>query len=97
MRPTCRVSPTIMIINSGSFAPPSTPPLTSFTLRSSIVVILQPFFAPLQAKVNNQGQIGLSYQQDLRSGVKLTLSGLVEGRNINAGGHKLGVSLDFES
>ena len=52
---------------------------------------------PLQAKVNNQGQIGLSYQQDLRTGVKLTLSGLVEGRNINAGGHKLGVSLDFES
>jgi len=47
--------------------------------------------------VNNQGQIGLSYQQDLRSGVTLTLSGLLEGRNINAGGHKIGVALDFES
>ena len=56
-----------------------------------------PSFLPLQAKVNNQGQIGLSYQQDLRSGVTLTLSGLLEGRNINAGGHKIGVALDFES
>ena len=52
---------------------------------------------PLQAKVNNQGQIGMAYTQSLRSGVKLNLSGLVEGRNINAGGHKLGLSLDFES
>lgn len=50
-----------------------------------------------QAKVNNQGQIGLAYSQNLRTGVKLSLSGLIEGRNINAGGHKLGVALDFES
>ena len=50
-----------------------------------------------QAKVNNQGQIGSSYTQSLRTGVKLGLSCLVEGRNINAGGHKLGVSIDFES
>lgn len=55
------------------------------------------FPSPLQAKVNNQGQIGAAYTQSLRSGVKLNLSGLVEGRNINAGGHKLGLSLDFES
>jgi len=53
--------------------------------------------AVLKAKVNNQGQIGCAYTQSLRSGVKLNLSGLVEGRNINAGGHKLGLSLDFES
>ena len=55
------------------------------------------YFVSLQAKVNNQGQIGMAYTQSLRSGVKLNLSGLVEGRNINAGGHKLGLSLDFES
>ena len=55
------------------------------------------FFVSFQAKVNNQGQIGMAYTQSLRSGVKLNLSGLVEGRNINAGGHKLGLSLDFES
>ena len=50
-----------------------------------------------QAKVNNQGQIGMAYTQSLRTGVKLNLSALVEGRNINAGGHKLGVAIDFES
>lgn len=49
-----------------------------------------------QAKVNNQGQVGVSYSQNVRDGVKLTLSTLVEGRNLNAGGHKLGVALDFE-
>jgi len=51
----------------------------------------------LKAKVNNQGQIGMSYTKSLRSGVKLNLSGLIEGRNINAGGHKLGLSLEFDS
>ena len=58
---------------------------------------LSPIIVSFQAKVNNQGQIGMAYTQSLRSGVKLNLSGLVEGRNINAGGHKLGLSLDFES
>ena len=47
--------------------------------------------------MNNQGQIGMSYTKSLRSGVKLNLSGLIEGRNINAGGHKLGLSLEFDS
>ena len=51
----------------------------------------------MQAKVNNQGQIGLAYAQNLRTGVKLSLSGLLEGKNLNAGGHKLGVSLEFDS
>lgn len=30
-------------------------------------------------------------------GVKLTLSGLVDGKNINAGGHKLGLGLELEA
>lgn len=53
--------------------------------------------AYVKTKVNNQGQIGMSYTQNLRTGVKLNLSGLIEGRNINAGGHKLGASLTFDS
>lgn len=32
-----------------------------------------------------------------RTGVRLGLSTLIEARNINAGGHKIGLSLDFES
>lgn len=61
------------------------------TIRHS--VFKYPLF---QTKVNHMGQVGVSYSQIIRDGVKLTLSTLVDGRNINAGGHKLGVALDFE-
>lgn len=33
----------------------------------------------------------------LDTGVKLTLSALVDGKNFNAGGHQLGLGLDFEA
>lgn len=33
----------------------------------------------------------------LGSGIKLTLSALLDGKNINAGGHKLGLGLEFEA
>jgi len=49
----------------------------------------------LRAKVNNQGMIGLGYQHRLRDGVTLTLSTLVNGKNPNGGGHKLGLSLEL--
>jgi hypothetical protein len=39
----------------------------------------------------------MSYTQNIRDGVKLNLSALIEGKNINAGGHKLGASMTFES
>jgi hypothetical protein len=48
------------------------------------------------AKVNNICQVGLSLQQLLRPGVKLTLSALFEARNLNAGGHKVGFGLELE-
>ena len=64
----------------------------SQTCGKEIFVTLSSF----QTKVNNLGQVGISYSQNVRDGVKLTLSTLVDGRNINAGGHKLGVALDFE-
>lgn len=54
-------------------------------------------FLFLQAKVNNQGQVGMAYTQNLRPDVKLNLSALVEGKNVNAGGHKLGASITFDS
>lgn len=49
-----------------------------------------------RAKVNNASQVGLSYQQKIRSGVSLTLSSQIEGKTFNQGGHKFGVGLDFE-
>jgi len=51
----------------------------------------------ISAKVSNNSQIGLGYSTKLKDGVKLTLSGLVEGKNINQGGHKVGLGLDFEA
>lgn len=53
--------------------------------------------ASLRAKVNNESQIGLGYQQKLRDGITLTLSTLVDGKNFNAGGHKVGVALELEA
>jgi len=50
-----------------------------------------------RAKVNNASQVGLSYQQKLRDGVTVTLSTLVEGKNFNQGGHKVGLGLDLDA
>jgi len=51
----------------------------------------------VSAKVNNICQVGLSFQQLLRPGVKLTLSALFEARNLNAGGHKVGFGLELDA
>ncbi|XP_072392665.1 voltage-dependent anion-selective channel-like isoform X2 [Diabrotica undecimpunctata] len=53
--------------------------------------------ASLRAKINNASQIGLGYQQKLRDGVTLTLSTLIDGKNFNQGGHKIGLALDLEA
>jgi len=49
----------------------------------------------VRGKVNDKGQIGVSYQQDLRKGITLNLSALIEGQNFNAGGHKIGLGVDL--
>lgn len=51
----------------------------------------------IRAKLNNASQLGLSYQHKIRDGVNLTLSTLVEAKNLNQGGHKFGIGLDFEA
>ncbi|XP_065756087.1 voltage-dependent anion-selective channel protein 3 isoform X10 [Phocoena phocoena] len=51
----------------------------------------------LCAKVNNASLIGLGYTQTLRPGVKLTLSALIDGKNFNAGGHKVGLGFELEA
>ncbi|KAF2976415.1 hypothetical protein EK904_013998, partial [Melospiza melodia maxima] len=49
------------------------------------------------AKVNNASLIGIGYTHTLRPGVKLTLSGLIDGKNFTAGGHKLGLAFELEA
>lgn len=53
--------------------------------------------ASVRAKINNNSQIGLGYQQKLRPGVTLTLSTLIDGKNFNQGGHKIGLALELEA
>jgi len=53
--------------------------------------------ASLRAKVNNSASVGLGYQQKLRDGVTLTLSTLIDGKNFQAGGHKVGLALELEA
>lgn len=54
-----------------------------------------------QVRIPAGRHFGSSYFQPLtlvsHQGVKLTLSGLVDGKNINAGGHKLGLGLELEA
>lgn len=53
--------------------------------------------AALRAKVNNSSQIGLGYQQKVRDGITLTLSTLIDGKNFNQGGHKVGLAMELEA
>jgi voltage-dependent anion channel protein 2 len=51
----------------------------------------------VRAKINNASQLGLGYQQKLRKGVTVTLSSLIDVKNFNQGGHKLGMALELEA
>uniref|UniRef100_A0A8C9RTN9 Non-selective voltage-gated ion channel VDAC2 n=1 Tax=Scleropages formosus TaxID=113540 RepID=A0A8C9RTN9_SCLFO len=53
--------------------------------------------ASISAKVSNASLVGIGYTQTLRPGVKLNLSALIDGKSINAGGHKLGLGLELEA
>jgi len=67
---------------------------TRFALASKYQVDKQ---ATVQAKVNNLSQVGVSYTQLMRPGVKMIVSSLIDCRNINGGGHKLGLGLEVEA
>lgn len=51
----------------------------------------------VRAKLNNSRQVGLGYQQKISDGISLTLSTLIDGKNFNQGGHKVGLSLEFQT
>ncbi|XP_013070258.1 voltage-dependent anion-selective channel protein 2-like isoform X2 [Biomphalaria glabrata] len=60
--------------------------------------------ASISLKVNNQSHVGIGYTQTLRDDlanggirVKMTMSALIDGKNINQGGHKVGLGIDFEA
>jgi len=47
-------------------------------------------------KVNNSSQLCIGYTQRLAEGIKLSVSSMLDGANINSGGHKIGLGFDFE-
>ncbi|XP_046990051.1 voltage-dependent anion-selective channel-like [Schistocerca americana] len=51
----------------------------------------------IRAKVNNASQIGIGYSQKIREGITVSLSALIDGKNFNQGGHKIGVALEMEA
>ncbi|XP_063067694.1 voltage-dependent anion-selective channel protein 2-like [Engraulis encrasicolus] len=53
--------------------------------------------ASISAKVNNASLVGVGYTQTLRPGVKLILSALIDGKNFNSGGHKVGMGFELEA
>jgi len=53
--------------------------------------------ASISTKVSNSGLLGCGYSHSLSKGVKLTLSTLIDGKNLNSGGHKMGLGVEFEA
>ncbi|XP_023347144.1 voltage-dependent anion-selective channel [Eurytemora carolleeae] len=53
--------------------------------------------ASIRAKLNNSRQLGLGYEQKLRSGITLGLAALVDMMHFNQGGHQIGISLQLEA
>lgn len=51
----------------------------------------------LRGKIHNNSLIGLGYQQKLHDRITLSLSTLIDAKNFNAGGHKLGFALEVEA
>jgi len=51
----------------------------------------------VKAKLDNSLRLGLSYVQKIRPGVQLTLSSLINAKSLEQGGHKLGLSLNFDA
>jgi len=51
----------------------------------------------MKVKVDNGLRVGVSYVQKLREGVQVTMSGLLNAKNLNEGGHKVGLSLNFDA
>lgn len=49
----------------------------------------------LQAKVNNRANLGVSYAVEVRPGVKLTLSSLVDTLHLDQPNHRLGLGIDL--
>lgn len=51
----------------------------------------------IKASVNNKNNIGLALIRRLRPGITFTLSAMIDGKNFNQGGHKMGMGIDLNA
>ncbi|CAG8625438.1 1940_t:CDS:2 [Ambispora leptoticha] len=51
----------------------------------------------IKSRIDNFGRLGLSYTQNLRPGVKISMGGIVETSRLNENVHRFGISLNLES
>ncbi|KAH9405518.1 Voltage-dependent anion-selective channel protein 2 [Tyrophagus putrescentiae] len=50
----------------------------------------------LQMKINTRGQISAAVSKNFGSGISISLCGHLEGKNIKAGAHKIGMGIEME-
>ncbi|XP_028408425.1 voltage-dependent anion-selective channel protein 2-like isoform X2 [Dendronephthya gigantea] len=67
----------------------------SVNFQVGMKYIIDPI-SSVKVKVNNSSHIGVSYLHKLSPSVKLGLSALVDAKNLDQGGHRVGLSLDVE-
>ena len=48
-------------------------------------------------KVNNKNEVGVGVRQAVREGISVTMSGLVKMDQLDQGGHKVGMGIEFEN
>ena len=49
-----------------------------------------------QAKVNTMGQMSVSVSKNFGSGIIISLCGLLDGKNIKGGAHKMGMGIEMD-
>lgn len=51
----------------------------------------------IKARINNKSNIGLGLIRRLRPGITFTLNAMIDGKNFNQGGHKMGMGIDLSA
>jgi len=69
-------------------------PSSSFTVCGKYILDDDSY---VKAKLDNNLRLGLSYVQKLQAGITVTMSGLVNSKSLEQGGHKLGLGLNFDA
>lgn len=66
-------------------------------IEENMLILLSDYTFFQQAKIDNNGQLGLGYTQLLRRGIKLSLGGLFDTTRLHENVHKVGLSLTLEA